>query len=255
MVKLGRSILSSTILPATVTREWLKPDARLTGPNQAVGKPWEIFRVNDLGNHRFDLYTKSGDLFSYSSMLILSPDHNVGFAILAAGNDTTNTVQYLSDTVVAGLFPAIEETARLQADAAFAGRYASSDPAVNSSVVLTTQKDSPGLIVESWISNGTDFFLPLKVALKSTAIDVRLYPSNLVDIKGPGEETLSYRAVFQDSTIATEGGVFSSPCQTWFNQNAIQYGGIGIDEFTFDVKDGKVLAMSPRALRISLEKK
>lgn len=87
--RLGQSLLSSSILKPAQTRQWMKPVAFTEATTSAMGLMWEIFRVPDLLNdHDFDLYTKTGDLFSYSSHLLLSQDYNVGFIILTAGNDT-----------------------------------------------------------------------------------------------------------------------------------------------------------------------
>ena len=50
----------------------------------SVGVPWEIRRVVLPSENRIiDVYTKTGDIFAYSSIIALIPEYNVGFSILA----------------------------------------------------------------------------------------------------------------------------------------------------------------------------
>ncbi|CAJ2501455.1 Uu.00g043080.m01.CDS01 [Anthostomella pinea] len=88
----------------------------------------------------------------------------------------------------------------------------------------------------------------------TTGVDVRLYPANLVQQPSPASQRISYRAVIEDLATATDGGVFSEDCQTWATVNRIKYGNVGIDEFVFDVEDGQVVSITPRALRVTLKK-
>ena len=113
----------------------MKPVTFTESATGAVGMPWEIFRVPDMTDHVVDLYTKTGDVFSYSSHLVLSPDYNIGFIVLAAGNDTTSVVEQLGDTISEAIFPALEKAARQQAHDQYAGTYKSTDTNVDSSII------------------------------------------------------------------------------------------------------------------------
>jgi hypothetical protein len=84
----------------------MKPDTHTSSLEFSVGAPWEIYSYMK-DSRVIDLYTKAGDLGSYSSILALSPDHNVGFTILAAGVGTTEAVAGLSDVVANALLPAL----------------------------------------------------------------------------------------------------------------------------------------------------
>ena len=85
--KLGRAILQSTLLSKAQTRRWMKPVSHTADIAISVGAPWEIHRVVVPSTKRVvDLYTKSGGIGAYTSKLILIPDFDVGFSILAASH-------------------------------------------------------------------------------------------------------------------------------------------------------------------------
>lgn len=137
--------------------------------------PWEIARASSLLHDRtLDLYTKTGDVLAYSAHLILAPDYNVGFAILAAGNDTVTVRSLLAEVVAAALFPALEKAARQQAHSKYAGTYKGTDDSgVEFEVMLATQPGLPGLKVEKWQVNGIDTFAQL-TGVQADELDVRL---------------------------------------------------------------------------------
>lgn len=249
MSTLGRAILNSTLLPPALTRRWMKPASHTSSLTYAVGAPWEIFSFQEQGRV-IDLYTKEGDVGNYSAMLALSPDHNVGFTILAAGVDK---VASLSDVVASAIIPALEQAGKEQADKTFGGTYSSSgDSKLNSSITITTD-GGPGLKVECWISNSTDMFeliMPLVGAPQLSDVSVRLYPTGL---KSPSQ--VSFRAVIQSlSSSSSSIGPFTRSCSTWETVDTFHYGNVGVDEFVFqlDQTTGEAVSVSPRALRVSL---
>ena len=138
LMRLGQSILSSRLLSPLDTRRWMKPDTHTSYGPASVGKPWEIWTVTDLTSHLFDLYTKSGDIYAYSTLFVLSPDYEVGFVVLAAGEDTHATAQYISNLVAASVFPALEEAARHQSQENIAGTYVSTEGSNASSTITTS---------------------------------------------------------------------------------------------------------------------
>ncbi|KAJ5884700.1 beta-lactamase/transpeptidase-like protein [Penicillium taxi] len=246
MATFGRAILNHTLLPPTVTRRWMKPMTHTGTLDQSVGQPWEIFSLST--PRVFDLYTKAGDIGSYSSMLALSPDYNVGFVVLAAGTDTSNTVNKVSDHITDKLIPALEIAAKSQAEDMFTGSYHSDND--NSTITITTDS-GPGLKVSSWIYNSHDMLQAI-AALDSAdaeSISVRLYPTGL---KNPGQS--GFRAIIQSLTTET-GGPFSKACMRWAAVDSIVYGNIGLDDFLFDLnQNGEVVSLSPRAFRQFLPK-
>jgi hypothetical protein len=84
LAKLGRSILTSALLPPATTRRWLKPFASTSNLRNAVGRPWEVYHYSAAPTDAIiDVYTKSGTVSKYSSYFGLVPSYDVGFAILA----------------------------------------------------------------------------------------------------------------------------------------------------------------------------
>ncbi|KAE8347154.1 hypothetical protein BDV24DRAFT_174695 [Aspergillus arachidicola] len=245
MSTIGRAILNSTLLRPSLTRRWMKPHAHTSSLEISVGAPWEIVT---LANPRLiDLYTKQGDLGMYSSMLALSPEHDVGFAILAAGESTTQAVTLITDLTINTLIPALEDAAREEAKTQFAGEYSSA----NESIKITTD-DQPGLKVTEWTNESVDIMqlLVAKLGLQNASdLSVRLYPSGL---KAPGR--VGFRAVFQKISEGDSGiGPVTRACTTWSSVDSIIYGNVGADEFVFGVDgNGKAVSVSPRALRIEI---
>lgn len=207
--------------------------------------PWEIWRAPNLvTDHLLDLYTKSGDLGLYSTLIVLSPDYNVGFVVLVAGNESTTVTELISDTVAATIFPALERTAQQQAQAKYAGTYTSTEKGVDSKIELSTQQGLPGIHVDTWISNGTDITKALAEFVGDPAgLDIRLYPTGLVQTTGAASERIAYRAVFETLDTAPDGGVFSPDCISWVSVDSFVYGNVGVDEFVFEVEDGKVTGL------------
>ena len=60
MMRMGQSILSPKLLTPNTVRQWMKPVTFTSSITAAVGMPWEIWRVPNLTDHVFDLYTKVG---------------------------------------------------------------------------------------------------------------------------------------------------------------------------------------------------
>ncbi|CAJ2501454.1 Uu.00g043070.m01.CDS01 [Anthostomella pinea] len=142
-VKMGQSILSATLLSPNTIRQWMKPVTFVSNGNGGVGMPWEIWGAADLTDRVVDMYTKSGDVFSYSSMFVLIPDYNVGFVVHVAGDDTTSTAEILSGIVAANIVPALENTARAQSQAKFAGTYSATAAGPASNITLSTEPGTP----------------------------------------------------------------------------------------------------------------
>jgi len=225
-----------------------------------------------------DLYTKSGSVGAYGSLLILIPDYNVAVTILTAGPGE-GVVNFVADTVVQMLLPALDATAKEQALKRFGGMYVSGAQ-INSSLTLGVDS-GPGLVVERWISNGTDSLAAAQAYSDVTGggkiKSVRLYPTNL---PSPGHANQSWDLVFSNETdgpattimakvafraifeVSTEKGntsrIFGTDTSTWATVDELTYGNLGVDEFVFSLRgsgDGsEVVAVAPLALRITLQK-
>ncbi|KAJ5674717.1 uncharacterized protein N7477_004651 [Penicillium maclennaniae] len=239
----GRAILNSSLLPRSTTRRWMKPLTHTSSLDYAVGAPWEILSFGD--ERPIDLYTKSGDIGTYSCVLALDPDHGAGFVVLGAGDNTHVSLALASDLVSASLLPALEKAAKNHANTRFAGKYALNTG--NSSITITTD-DGPGLAVTSWVNNGTDMFpgyMTLNGISDPSQLSIRLYPTGL---ESPGQLSLS-------GDLGTGIGPFTSSCITWVTVDSLVYGNVGLDEFVFKLdKNGNAVSVSPRVLRTVLPK-
>ncbi|KPM42353.1 hypothetical protein AK830_g4180 [Neonectria ditissima] len=126
LTTLAQSILRSRILPDHTTRAWLKPLSHTSELQMSVGMPWEIRRLTlpispkSKQTRVVDLYTKNGMLGAYSSLFVLSPDHDFGFVILLAGESSgLDMLSLLPSLVTQTMIPAIEEAARRKAKSRF----------------------------------------------------------------------------------------------------------------------------------------
>lgn len=246
--------MRSELLSPALTRKWLKPLSRTADPNLLVGAPFEILTYTDPETLQIsDLYTKSGNLGVYSSILILSPDYDVGFTLMAAGKNNLDTLQAVGQLLVDRVLPDVIKAARSEASHNYAGTYSSSNPALNSSITLMTIPSELGLSVSSWISNGTDMLaVSAELVLRSpgSEVAITLYPTNLKASVSDGDSQIEFRAVFEDPTVANPGGLFTSKCQSWVFMEEIVYGGLALDQFAFTVgKDGSAKTLTASALR------
>ena len=256
MNSLGRSILRSTLLPPSLTNHWLKPLTFTSDPNQGVGMPWEIYRTaipvtpNSSATRLVDLYTKAGDIGLYHSLIALDRDHGMGFTVLVAGagageNQRLLLAEMLRDTFV----PAFEDLAARAATAAYAGVYA--DPTTNSSITIATAPDRPGLGFAAWTSRGVNMtgegFPAIWQSDPADHFEFRLQPTGLVDAAA---RRVGFRLVAEDRT-AEEGSLWE--CFSWVEVDAVQYGGVGIDDFVFELdREGVASSVEPRAFRTKM---
>jgi len=225
----------------------------------SVGAPWEIFRAPNL-NRTSWLYTKAGNLGLYSSEIILMPDYNVGFTVLAAGQLSHNNVRILSDMLAAIFVPGLKAAAKEEAEQVYAGTY-TGPIGTNSSMTVVTD-DNPGLGITQWNLNGTDVFPLIGTIYGATPdqlaqlqVSVRLYPTGLQSADGT---KVAWRAVYGLFPEQLDPGAFSENCISWMKVDSVIYRGLGADEFLFNLEtnaDGsKAVSIEPRVLRTQLQK-
>lgn len=153
----GRSVLTHKLLDEPTTNAWLQPHSSSFSWEFAYGMPWEIFRTSDMlpDSHRIQtIVTKAGGLRGYTSQLLLIPEYDVALALLVAGDG--HALAWVREEILKAVVPEVEEMARRQIGDRLTGTYASSSTRINSSISVEVQGSS-GLVVTSWISNGTDF--------------------------------------------------------------------------------------------------
>lgn len=245
MSAIGRAILSSSLLPGSTTRAWLKPTSFTSSLTGAVGRPWEIFRavIDAQHNRVIDLYTKPGNYPGYGANLILIPDFDVGIVVMMAGQRGTIGTT-IAGVIIDELLPALDEAARAQADAAFAGTYTAAN-GLNSTLTLATAPGIPGLGITELVSNGTD----LRRSWLQGIEHFQMYPTNIVSEDG---KQVSWRSTYV--SVPDTGSPFDA-CPSWVGVDRPTHGVFGVDEYVFHLgEDGGAWGVEPKALKIVLEK-
>lgn len=259
LAKLGVGILNSTLLPPDKTREWLKPVSHTARLQYSVGRPWEIMRYTHTNGVVTDIYTKSGDSGDYSSWLVILPDYDAGFSILASSSTVTSrfdVVALIADLITDTVIHALAAQAEVEAERNYGGSYSSTVPGLNSSLTLCinkTEEAAPGLTISEWISNGTDVLTDFIYLSKSP---FRIVPS--IPEQGTGQ--IAFRlltAVDAPDVKVLTGGLFTGfTTSDWISVDSLTYGDVAVGFFVFDVgKGGKAKAVSPAAFRTKLERR
>ncbi|KAL9023440.1 MAG: hypothetical protein Q9180_008235, partial [Flavoplaca navasiana] len=246
----ARSILTNKLLDQATTNAWFHPRSYSSSWSFAYGMPWEIFRTGDLltdSDRVQTIVTKAGGLHGYSSQLLLIPEYDLGLVIFAAGDG--HALSWLREEVLKSLVPKVEEISRSQVSDRLSGLYSSSDANVNSSLVLEFQ-DGSGLVVTSWISNGTDF-LAHHAAMtnpKLKAGHVQLIPSNIKR----GTNGQVWRAEFIQDELPFEGLVNMNLV---VDVDSFTYASRSLEEFVFQLDEtGRAMRVNLPGFRISLDR-
>jgi len=112
-----------------------------------------------------------------------------------------------------------------------------------SNSTLVVDKDAgPGLVITSWVNNGTDILNTLMPSIYASPLigPARLYPTGLQS-SGRSEdksyeEEKAYRVIFPVQSQEEDGlAVFSDGCQDWEAFDVLSYGNIGLDDLVFRV--------------------
>ncbi|KAJ4859333.1 beta-lactamase domain-containing protein [Trichoderma breve] len=254
LVKFGRAIFANKQLSSMETLRWMKPASLTSSQSISVGAPWEIVRTqSDITTGRIvDLYTKSGGVGAYNSLLILIPDYQVTLAILAAGPDSAAALQVATEIAIQTLVPALEKAAKAESCRKHCGKYAPAGAENNSSSLVLTVDDGPGLLLKEWIHQGHDIIAAGQAYANATRGGrinaVRLFPTGLQT----GSEA-AYRALFETIPYQYNPSVhmvFDPTAGMWGTPDQLMYGGIAADDFVFHLDaGGSSAAVQPRVLR------
>ncbi|KAI0465682.1 beta-lactamase/transpeptidase-like protein [Xylaria cf. heliscus] len=263
LIKAGHAILRSTLLSPAQTRRWLKPLMQTGYLGTAVGAPWEI-RYLTLADQRVSqLYTKQGDAGTYHAALVLSPEHDLGWVVLAAdatGINASRIRETLMNSFGELFLPMAESQAKNEAEVNFAGFF--TDGATNSWVrIQTGPAGSSGLLVTGLTSHGVQVIGPESPLIQIYGVghSARLYPSNLraTSISKGGSGTYDSRIGFKATYFnTTEPDKIQDPClSAWTALGAPLYGQVSLDDWVFEMReDGQAAALNVGFLRLRLEK-
>ena len=226
----------------------------------SVGAPWEIFRSqSNITNGRIvDLYTKSGSVGQYNSLLILLPDYGVTISILTAGTGG-DVVSIAADMVVQAFLPVLEQVSKDQDCRRVCGTYSSSQDSKSNSTLVLEEDEGPGLVIRKWTNNGVDILSAAQQYSNASGggllKSIRLYATNRVSNRtepGSGSfRVIAYRAVFETIPTTSRGQrIFDPEIGTWQKVDTLMYGNIASDDFEihFD-SNGFATAVEPRVLR------
>jgi hypothetical protein len=183
-----------------------------------------------MGTLIIDAFTKNGmGIPHYASYFGMTPDLDVGFAILAHDTvlrtpDLNVHVDILAETIgkLAGL-------AAREMGNGFAGTYS----AGGGHAVLNIT-DGLGIVVERLILDGVDVLADVagKMGLaKAEDLDMRIYPTNVVATTGERSQMRQFLAVYQDKTALVDAG--TPTCITW--QGVGELGSQVVKRVTFEV--------------------
>ncbi|KAK4446286.1 beta-lactamase/transpeptidase-like protein [Podospora aff. communis PSN243] len=253
----GISILNSTLLSPEATGRWLKPASHTAKLEYDVGAPWEIIRRVDTNTGKVvNMYTKLGDSGAFSAWFVLLPEYGVGFNVLAGGTDggRFGVVAALADGIAERVVPALGGQAEAEVGMKFAGVYAAVEKGLNSSMVLG-KGTGTGLVVESWVSNGTDV-LPFLMKNVTGPGPFRLLPSVTGETGRVAFRLVGAADAPSTNSPGLKQGLFSAPgmmSPDWLVVDASTYYGVGLSLVVFDVgEDGRASAVTVPAYRVTM---
>jgi hypothetical protein len=154
----------------------------------------------------------------YHTFFGLFPDYDIGITVLTATKSTSplDLRATLPFVLADAVLPVLDQIAKDQAQANFAGTYTSK--ATNSSLILTTAGSQTGLKVTQLISNGVDLYSFLSSTMPNMVW--RLQPNQL----NYGDQKVGFTS-YQISAVASnssEQSLFT--CPGWFDVDPYTYG-------------------------------
>ncbi|KAF2170655.1 hypothetical protein M409DRAFT_64310 [Zasmidium cellare ATCC 36951] len=230
----GHSFLTSSLLPQSTTRRWLKPFTSTSNIANSVGRPWEIYHYRDNATGTIiDVYTKTGTVGRYSNYFGLAPDYGVGFSILALNSEgEAPDLNAYADMALFALLQ-LQSLAEKEAQATYPGTYTSAGNASSIVLNITDSGSDPGLAVTHLVVNGTDWLATIAEQsgiLDPANLDFRLYPTNLVE----GGKRV-WQGVIQDKSALADFG--TPTCISWQTVGELERGGLALDAFVIEVDD------------------
>ncbi|RYO14841.1 hypothetical protein AA0111_g11865 [Alternaria arborescens] len=227
---------------------WLHPVSHSHGSNSFYGMPWEIFttdRVLKDSNRTIRVVSKSGGLPGYTSIIMTVPEYDLGITILIAG--PAKIFAKIQSIVLTTMIQVAEKIAIRQLGDRYAGTYSAADPELNSTVILTA--DHRGLVVTTWISNGTDVF---KSPIVKDGAPEHYYAQLSPTLLYRDEETQrgeEWRAMFVEER---EGGPPDDFCIDDWDMSS--YAGIPLNAVAFwdEQEDGHFGKLELSAFRVNL---
>jgi hypothetical protein len=228
---------------------WINPVSPSQGLNSFYGMPWEIFQTDRIlkeSKRTVRFITKSGGLPGYTSIIATVPEFDLGFTILVAGE--SDIFPKILDAIGANIVRAAEEVAIRQLQERYVGTYTSTNQTLNSTITLIA--DSRGLVVERFVSNGTDV-LRSGFRRSSNPWYAQLTPTLLYrDEKNQRGEL--WRILQSNERTESEGSIWDDFCVA--NIDAPLYATVGFNELVFwdQGKDSKFNKVELSAFQVNM---
>jgi hypothetical protein len=243
-----RYILSNYNAIATGVN-WINPVSSSQGLNSFYGMPWEIFQTDRIlkeSKRMVRFITKSGGLPGYTSIIATVPEFDLGFTILVAGK--SDIFPKILDAIGANIVRAAEEVAIRQLQERYVGTYTSTNQTLNSTITLIA--DSRGLVVERFISNGTDV-LKSGFRRSSNPWYAQLTPTLLYRDEQNQRGEL-WRILQSNERTESEGSIWDDFCVA--NIDAPLYATVGFNELVFwdQDKDSKFNKVELSAFQVNM---
>lgn len=139
---------------------WFHPASYSWGMHSTYGMPWEIFRTEkmlkpELGfsGRPVTFVTKSGGVPDYFSRILVMPEYGLGLVVLVGGENSL--LEKVVEAVTVPLVRRAEGMMWKFLQRTRAGEYKAVDGKLNSSITFSASP-AKGLVMEEFISNGTD---------------------------------------------------------------------------------------------------
>ena len=140
---------------------WMMPASWSTGVNSFYGMPFEIFRTDRIlrdSKRPVTFVGKAGGVEQYYSWMSILPEYGLGITMMVGGD--YSLLRAIQEIVSVDLVRAAEDLIWKDVDNNYSGTYLSTDPSLNSSISLSVSPTT-GLVMNSFVSNGTDVFASL----------------------------------------------------------------------------------------------
>lgn len=268
----------SALRTETQSRAWLKPHSTTSSIKSLVGRPWEIYRSQNLTPkypHTIDLYAKNGAAVGYAAQVSVIDQYGLGVVILTAGGPEAWGILY--DAILATIVPAVEDEARYQAKQ-YAGNWTGIDSLGVDNKLSLALDDGPGLKLEALTRGGEDILAAMKKVYTlvlpqfgKMSEDFRIFPADMEISNSTslriGNET--YDVVREDWRINLDFSLASATtksdlpgqrlrnddCISWQSNDWFYWGGEAVDRIiVLKDKGGRVVGIELPFLRAILTK-
>ncbi|KAF2033438.1 beta-lactamase/transpeptidase-like protein [Setomelanomma holmii] len=229
---------------------WLHPVSPAEGLHSFYGMPWEIFHTDRAlkdSKRTVRFITKGGSLPGYFSIIAVVPEYDLGITMLIAGEQ--DMLSKVLDSVGAPIVRAAEEVAIRQLHERYAGTYTTTNRTLNSTITLVA--DTRGLVVERFISNGTNVLEAAFTKYNGHSY-AQLTPTLLFRDEKKQRGELWRMVVGAERIPPKEPSIWDDFCPT--NIETGMYAGVGFNELVFwdKEKDGQFGTVELSAFRVNM---